>query len=111
VLHARQDYQDRIVDLKHEIPEDEPVFLLRGQDIFCSTTLDFYLKCLKERRQELEDEAGSNLQELSPEEAAELNVHLLKEADNLYQIELAVLEHQRKVNLWPKKKTPDLKPK
>ena len=30
--HARADY-DRIQDPAHKIPEDEPVFLLRGQDI------------------------------------------------------------------------------
>lgn len=31
MLHARDDYE-RIQDLKHLIPDDEPVFLLRGQD-------------------------------------------------------------------------------
>jgi len=30
--HARSDYDKRIVDLENKIPEDEPVFLLRGQD-------------------------------------------------------------------------------
>lgn len=30
--HARSDYNSRIVDLEHKIPENEPVFLLRGQD-------------------------------------------------------------------------------
>lgn len=30
--HARADYQDRIVDLAGLIPDDEPVFLIRGQD-------------------------------------------------------------------------------
>jgi len=30
--HARSDYDKRIVDLEGKIPEDEPVFLLRGQD-------------------------------------------------------------------------------
>jgi hypothetical protein len=30
--HAREDYQDRIVDLAGKIPENEPVLLLRGQD-------------------------------------------------------------------------------
>lgn len=29
--HARRDY-DRIQDPEHKIPEEEPVFLLRGQD-------------------------------------------------------------------------------
>ncbi len=30
--HARKDY-DRIQDPAHLIPEDEPVFLIRGQDL------------------------------------------------------------------------------
>ena len=32
MLHARKDYQERIQDSAHIIPEDEPVFLLRAQD-------------------------------------------------------------------------------
>lgn len=32
MLHARPDYQARIVDLMGLIPEEEPVFLLRAQD-------------------------------------------------------------------------------
>lgn len=31
MIHAREDYQ-RIQDPSEEIPEDEPVFLIRGQD-------------------------------------------------------------------------------
>lgn len=31
--HARADYQGRIIDQAGKIPEDEPVFLLRGQDL------------------------------------------------------------------------------
>lgn len=31
MLHARKDY-NRIQDPENKIPEDEPVFLLRGQD-------------------------------------------------------------------------------
>lgn len=37
--HSRPDYQDRIVDLKNIIPEDEPVFLLRGQDLATPTAI------------------------------------------------------------------------
>lgn len=36
--HARSDY-DRIQDPLGKIPEDEPVFLLRGQDQFAPTLL------------------------------------------------------------------------
>lgn len=31
--HARSDYQDRIQDAAGLIPEDEPVLLIRGQDV------------------------------------------------------------------------------
>lgn len=30
--HGRPDWNKRIVDLAGQIPEDEPVFLIRGQD-------------------------------------------------------------------------------
>jgi len=33
MLHARQDYQERIQDSENKIPEDEPVFLIRAQDV------------------------------------------------------------------------------
>lgn len=36
--HARSDY-DRIQDPENKIPEDEPVFLLRGQDKFAPELL------------------------------------------------------------------------
>ena len=38
MLHARKDY-DRIQDPENKIPEDEPVFLLRGQDLFAPPLL------------------------------------------------------------------------
>lgn len=40
--HAREDYQRRIVDTANLIPADEPVFLLRGQDVHAAATVDFY---------------------------------------------------------------------
>jgi len=39
MIHARQDYNERIQDSKNIIPEDEPVFLLRGQDALAPTLL------------------------------------------------------------------------
>jgi len=39
--HARSDY-DPIQDPRGLIPEDEPVFLIRGQDQFAVATLQFY---------------------------------------------------------------------
>ena len=45
---TRDDYNRRIVDTEHRIPDDEPVFLLRGQDALAPDTLRFYAKLLKE---------------------------------------------------------------
>ena len=39
--HAREDY-NRIQDPAGLIPEDEPVFLLRGQDLAAPATLAFW---------------------------------------------------------------------
>jgi len=38
MLHARKDY-NRIQDPENKIPENEPVFLLRGQDKFAPALL------------------------------------------------------------------------
>ncbi len=49
--HARQDYQDAIVDERLDvgggIPDDEPVFLLRGQDVFAWRAVLAYADLLK----------------------------------------------------------------
>lgn len=42
--HARDDYNGRIVDLEKKIPEDEPVFLLRAQDMVAPKVVDFWVK-------------------------------------------------------------------
>jgi hypothetical protein len=39
MIHAREDYDERIQDSKHLIPADEPVFLLRGQDALAPSLL------------------------------------------------------------------------
>lgn len=39
--HARADY-DRIQDPAGKIPSDEPVFLIRGQDLIAPKVLRFY---------------------------------------------------------------------
>lgn len=41
--HARADY-DRIQDPDHKIPDDEPVFLLRGQDPSAPSTLRYWAR-------------------------------------------------------------------
>ena len=42
------DYNRRIIDKEGKIPDDEPVFLLRGQDKHAPDTLRFYAKLLME---------------------------------------------------------------
>lgn len=42
MLHARIDYNMRIQDNQNLIPDNEPVFLLRGQDRFAPILLDIY---------------------------------------------------------------------
>jgi len=39
MIHAREDYDDRIQDSARLIPEKEPVFLLRGQDALAPSLL------------------------------------------------------------------------
>lgn len=44
--HARADYQ-RIQDPEGRIPDDEPVFLLRGQDAIAALTVKIYAELLQ----------------------------------------------------------------
>jgi hypothetical protein len=46
---TRDDYTDRIVDRAGLIPDDEPAFLLRGQDRYAPDTLEHYAKLIKGR--------------------------------------------------------------
>ena len=46
MLHARKDYQ-RIQDPWEKIPEDEPVFLLRGQDVLAPDVVEYWAQLLK----------------------------------------------------------------
>lgn len=47
MIHARRDYQGRIVDTRMPsdggIPEDEPVLFIRGQDICAVPALDAWV--------------------------------------------------------------------
>ena len=45
---TRDDYNKRIIDTAGKIPGDEPVFLLRAQDVHAPSTLRFYAKLLEE---------------------------------------------------------------
>lgn len=48
MIHARQDYQ-RIQDPDNKIPMNEPVFLLRGQDILAPEVIAFWNMLYKRR--------------------------------------------------------------
>lgn len=45
---TREDYNRRIVDREGRIPDDEPVFLLRAQDVHAPSTLRHYARLLEE---------------------------------------------------------------
>ena len=45
---TREDYNQRIIDKAGKIPDDEPVFLLRAQDVYAPSTLRYYAKLLEE---------------------------------------------------------------
>lgn len=78
--HARPDY-DRIQDPVGLIPDDEPVFLLRGQDQFAAETLRYYAYLVSHSRNY---DAG---------------------------IVLATEAQANRMDAWPTKKSPDLAPR
>ena len=45
---TREDYNERIIDKAGKIPGDEPVFLLRAQDVYAPSTLRYYARLLEE---------------------------------------------------------------
>jgi hypothetical protein len=45
---TREDYNKRIIDKAGKIPQDEPVFLLRAQDVHAPSTLRHYAQLLEE---------------------------------------------------------------
>lgn len=113
--HARQDY-NRIQDpaltdpsLLSEgstpIGEDEPVFLLRGQDKLAADIVDAYASRLAEERiNEEYNAADLEAEELSPEEAAKSRAT----ASNLWEMEIICREQASKMRMWKGQKTPDI---
>jgi hypothetical protein len=76
VIHARKDY-DRIQDPEGKIPDDEPVFLIRGQDAVGAEVVREWAR--------LNDEAGGDkrLSDMADEHAdkmARWRVHKLADA-------------------------------
>lgn len=45
---ARTDYDNRIVDTAGEIPEDEPVLIIRGQDPAAKYALEAYVRAYQD---------------------------------------------------------------
>ena len=66
MLHAREDYQERIQDSASLIPEDEPVFLIRAQDVTAPSVVLYWAECA-------EDEgASSNMVRVARQHAARM---------------------------------------
>lgn len=42
MIHGRDDYNGRIVDKEGKIPQDEPVFFLRAQDMAAASTVRYW---------------------------------------------------------------------
>jgi len=54
MLHARQDYNERVQDNENRIPEDEPVVLLRAQDKLACMAIAYYAElCRKHQTPEV----------------------------------------------------------
>lgn len=61
-MHAREDYNGRIVDLEKKIPEDEPVFLLRAQDKVAPMVVELWAACAEAAGADVEIVRLSRLQ-------------------------------------------------
>jgi len=77
--HARADY-DRIQDPSGKIPDDEPVLLLRGQDISSPETLEFWARL---NRLNGGDETLSRLAEQHANEMREWQARVAHKAADL----------------------------
>jgi hypothetical protein len=63
--HARADYQGRIVDKAGLIPEDEPVFVLRGQDELAASAVRWYAVLARNNgRDDIADAANRHADEM-----------------------------------------------
>ena len=61
MLHARKDYNRRIQDSENIIPEEEPVFLLRGQDKFAPMILEIYAMLVMNKGQDFDRNFVNNM--------------------------------------------------
>lgn len=53
MFHIRKDY-NRIQDPDGKIPDDEPVFLIRGQDKVAAKVVEYYAMCAAKEGADLE---------------------------------------------------------
>lgn len=61
MIHAREDYNQRVQDSANIIPADEPVFLLRAQDIFALETMEKWIKLCAVNNPELANHVRKHL--------------------------------------------------
>lgn len=47
MIHARDDYNVRIQDIENKIPKNEPVFLIRAQDITAARVVNYWAAMAK----------------------------------------------------------------
>ena len=87
MIHSEQKFQ-RIQDPENKIPAEEPVFLLRAQDVTAAETLRFWVR---QNRKLLK-----NAKDLPPEE----------KAARKRKLDLATA-HAHRMDDWPKKKVAD----
>lgn len=65
--HARQDY-NRIQDPENKIPKDEPVFLLRAQDVNAPIVLEYWADLSEKER------ASGDIVAMARVQAAEMRI-------------------------------------
>lgn len=93
MLHSRSDYQSRIQDSENKIPADEPVFLIRGQDLFGARLVREWVRL---SRKQLKDDIAKGLGKDTPEAKGRKKAIALAEA------------HAFRMDDWPKKKAGDV---
>lgn len=50
MIHERADYNERVKCVDGSIPEDEPVFLLRGKDMFAEQVIEYWVFLHRHRK-------------------------------------------------------------
>lgn len=103
--HAREDYNERIIDTARLIPENEPVFLFRGQDELAPQVLEFYADLLADQKRALELDISAYETEYGQDEDS---VEMRGRRDNLEAMEIATRKQASEMRLWQTHKMPDM---